>query len=102
MITKKEPVSLAEVTSMVKHDDEKNAALVSYLKNFNKLKKEKAFKLKEEIDALNNPKIKKEQVVKIIDFLPKDGVDLQKIFNESILSEEEINALLSVISNYRT
>ncbi len=102
MIMSKEPVSLAEVASMVKHDDDKNVALAVYLKNFNKLTKDKAFKLKEEIEGLNNPKVKKEIVVKIIDFLPKDAIDLQKIFNDSSLTEEEINALLSVISNYRT
>jgi len=102
MILQKEPISLAEVASIIKHDDEKNAALLAYLKNFNKLTKEKAFKLMKDIEGLNNPKIKKEILVKIIDFLPEEAVDLQKIFNDSSLTEEEINSLLSVISNYRT
>jgi len=98
-ILNKTPVSLAEVKDIVDKLEEKEE-LKAYLKKFAKLKKEKAEKLKEEIRALNNPKIKEENVIKIVDFIPKDAEEIGKIFSEVNLNEEEINAILNITKNY--
>ncbi len=92
-------VTLAEVQSIVKPLEEKQE-LKDYLKKFTKLKKEKADKLIEEIKALDNIKIKEENIVKIADFIPKDAEDLNKIFTEVSLTEEEINAILEITKKY--
>ena len=98
-ILEKTPMTLAEVKEIVKDLEEKQP-LKDYLKKFAKLSKEKATKLKEELVKLNNIKIKEENIVKIVDFLPKDAEDLNKIFTEVTLSEAEINEILEVVKKY--
>ncbi len=95
----KQPVTLAEVKEIVDKLEEKEE-LKAYLKKFTKLKKEKSEKLKEEIRALNNPKIKEENIIKAVDFLPKDAEEINKIFTEVSLNEEEINAILNITKEY--
>ena len=99
MILERMPVTLAEVNSYIKDSDEK-IPLHDYLKAFSNLPLEKAKKLKEEIRALNSHKIKEETIIKIVDMLPQDSEDLSKIFNDVSLSEEESQAIISIIKNY--
>lgn len=98
MILNKTPVTLAEVKEYVKGTD--NQVMEDYIKAFSKLSKPDANKCAEEIKALNNPKVKDESVIKIVDFLPKDSEDLSKIFMDVTLSEEESNAILEIIKKY--
>jgi len=98
-ILNKTPLNLTEVKEYIK-DIEENKVLQSYLKKFSKLKKDNAKALAEEIKALNNLKIKNENIVKIIDFLPKDQEDINKIFTDVSLSEEEANAIIEIVKKY--
>ena len=88
MILNKKPLTLADVTEYVK-GKEVSEPLTNYLKEFGKISKDKSDKLKEEIVALKNPKIKEENIVKAIDFLPKDKEEINKIFLENGLTDEE-------------
>ena len=99
IIKKTTPLTLAEVQSYAKDLEEKKD-IKDYLKKFTELTKEKAEKLKEEIHSLNNLKLKEENIVKIVDFLPKDSEDLNKIFTEVSLSEEESNAIIEIVKKY--
>ncbi|MBS3099100.1 hypothetical protein J4462_02720 [Candidatus Pacearchaeota archaeon] len=98
-ILSKTPVILAEVKDIVDKIENKQE-LQDYLKKFTVLKKDKALALKKEISELNNPKIKEENIVKIVDFLPKDSEDVNKIFTEISLNEEEINAIVEIVRKY--
>ena len=94
-----QPVTLAEVREIVKGIEEKKN-LEDYLKKYCKLSKEKALSMSEEIRSLNNLKIKNEHIVKVVDLLPKDAEDINKVFNDVSLNEEEINALLEIVRKY--
>ncbi|MFH1425233.1 MAG: hypothetical protein ABIG28_00685 [archaeon] len=98
-IQSRKPVMLAEVKEIVDKVEEK-PELKAYLKKFTKLKKEKVEVLKKEIEALNNLKIKEENIIKIVDFVPKDAEDVNKLFTEVSLTEEEINAILEITKKY--
>lgn len=100
IVQSKKPLSMAEAKSYVK-DGEESKVMLDYLKAFTKLKKADAEKLSEEIRALNNPKIKEENIMKVVDLLPVDSEDLNKIFVEVSLSEEEINTILGIIKKYQ-
>jgi DNA-directed RNA polymerase subunit F len=95
MILEKTPLSLAEVKEYTKSLED-NKQIQDYLKKFTKLNMEKSFQLKEKIIKLNNPKIKYDNLVKILDILPKNQEELNKIFTEVSLSEEETNAILEI------
>ncbi len=98
MILNRQPLSLAEVKYYIKDSEEKK--IVDYLKKFSNLDSKKASKIVEEIKALVNLKIKDEHIVKIIDFLPQDVEDVNRIFFDVRLTEEEINAILNITKNY--
>jgi DNA-directed RNA polymerase subunit F len=98
-VLNKKPLTLAELKSYGKHFEE-NKVVNDYLKTFTKLTKEKADKLMEEVRALNSPKIKEENIIKLADMLPEDAEDINKIFLEVSLSEEESNAILNIVKQY--
>lgn len=92
------PLSLAEVADLVKkHEDFENKPTASYLKKFNKVKFSEAQEISEKLRALNNVKIKESHIVKVIDFMPVDAEDVNKIFSDVSLSEEEIQAILQIV-----
>lgn len=99
MILSKKPLTLAEAKEYTKDLDEAKP-IHKYFKTFTKLTKDKAIKLREEIMALNNPKIKEEEAVKVADILPEDAEDVNKIFVEASLDEAEIKAVLDIVSKY--
>jgi DNA-directed RNA polymerase subunit F len=99
MIHDKTPITLAEVQEIVKPLEEKQE-IKDYLKKFTKLKKDKALELKKELTDLNNLKIREEHIIKLVDFVPKDSDDVNKILSDVSLTEEEINAILEITKKY--
>ena len=98
IIINKSPLALIVVKDYIK--DIENKQMADYLKKFTKLAVEKPGKITEEIRALSNPKIKEEDIVKVLDFLPEDTEDLNKIFTEVSLTEDETKAILDIIKKY--
>src|SRR3989338_2586448 len=99
MIISSKPLTLAEAKSYYEAGEDKRP-IDDYFKVFIKLSKEDSEKLAEEIRTLNNPKLKEEHIVKIVDFTPKDSEDLNKIAFDVNLSEGEINAILEITKKY--
>jgi DNA-directed RNA polymerase subunit F len=98
MLSKK-PLSMAETSTQIKGLSE-NKALEEYFKKFTKLSRDKAKSLAEQIRSLNNPKIKEEHVVKVVDFVPKDAEEVNKLFTDVSMSEDETNKILSITKEY--
>ncbi len=98
-VLNKTPLSLAEVKSMVK-DFEDKKPLEDYIKKFANISKDKSESLAKELHALNNPKVRDADVVKVSDFLPRTSEELNKLFVEVTLSEEESNAILEIVKKY--
>lgn len=99
MILNKKPLMLAEVKEYTKDLDDKKE-FHEYMKAFTKLSKSDALKCAEEIRALNNPKIKEEDIIKIVDIIPQDPEDINKIFLDVSLTEEESNTILGIVKKY--
>lgn len=98
-ILNKRPLSLAEAKVYIKETEEKKP-IEGYFKTFAKLDKTKAEKMADEIRSWNNPKIREEDIVKVVDFQPQDAEEVNKIFLEVSLSEEEINKVLETVKKY--
>jgi DNA-directed RNA polymerase subunit F len=99
MILEMRPLNLSEVKELAGDLDERKE-LRDYLKRFGKLSKVTANKLSEELAKLGNLKIKNEHIAKIVDFLPKNTVDLGKIFSDVSLDEKETNDVLEIVKGY--
>lgn len=101
MILERTPLDLNEVEEIIKDspDSEKKEEMTQYLKKFLKTKPEQAKKLREGLEKLDLLKMKKEHLVKIVDLFPMDASDLNKIFSDVSLTEDEINKILEVVKN---
>jgi DNA-directed RNA polymerase subunit F len=99
MILERQPLNLDEVREIIeKIDDSDNKEEMKvYLKKFLKTKPEKAKKLKEDLEKLDLLKMKREHLVKLVDLMPQDATDLNKIFTDVSLNEEETNKILNVV-----
>jgi len=101
MIKNIEPLSMAEVIDYVKKDDENETEIIGFIKKFNKLKVKEAIELKKEIEKLNSMKIRTEHIVKMIDLLPENAEELNKIFVDVSLDEDETKKILDAIKQFR-
>ena len=101
MILDRTPINMNEVNEIVNDIDDspRKEEIELYLKKFMKTKPNQAKKIKKEIEALDSIKIKRDHIVKIVDLLPADSSDLNKIFTDVSLNEEEINKILEIIKN---
>ena len=101
MIIERTPLNLNEVQEILKDipDSEKKENMEVFLKKFLKTKPEQAKKIKDGLDKLDLLKIKREHLVKIIDMLPEDASDLNKIFTDVSLNEDETNKILEIVKH---
>ncbi len=104
MITETKALSISEMLELLESaecDEERKKTLKSFFKKLNKLSYKDAIKLREDIEKLDFLKVKSYHIAKIIDNLPQDASDLNKIFSEESLNEDETNKLLEIIKNYK-
>ena len=99
MIRNSEPLSMAEVLEYIKKGEE--TEVIGFIKKFNKLKAKEVKELKQEIEALNILKIKPEYLVKIVDLLPESPEELNKIFVDVGLDEDETKKILDTIKKFK-
>ena len=100
MVIKEEtPITLAEVVAL-SGDSEKGKSIKSFIKRFNKMPVEKAKEMKQELKSLDLIKLKDAHIVKIVDFMPADAADLNKILSEVALDQEEVTKILDVVKKY--
>ncbi|MCX8193967.1 MAG: hypothetical protein N3G19_01240 [Candidatus Pacearchaeota archaeon] len=100
MIRDKKPVTLAEVRELLKgSESDKAKNTIEFIKKFTKMNVSEANKLKQELIALDIAKLKEEDIVKIIDFMPEDAEDVRKIFSGSDISleQDEITKILETL-----
>ncbi len=100
MIKNMKSLSLAESLKLVGTAEE-NKEIKMYIKKFSKIKPDKAEELRKDIEDLDNIKIKPDHISKIIDLLPEDSEDMNKIFSDIGLNESETNKLLEIVKKYR-
>ncbi len=92
---------MAEVIEYVKKNEEGDADIVGFIKKFNKLRAKEAKELRAEIEALGIMKVKPEYAIKIVDLLPESAEELNKIFADVSLDEDETKKILDTIKKYK-
>ena len=61
---------------------------------------EKAKEMKEELRALDLLRLKDKHIVKIVDFIPTDASELNKVMIDVSLDQDEVNKILDVTRKY--
>jgi DNA-directed RNA polymerase subunit F len=101
MIKNTKPLSMAEVVEYLKKNEDGETDIMGFVKKFNKLKSKEAKELKKEIETLGIIKMKQEYAVKIIDILPETSEELNKIFVDVSLEEDETKKILETIKKFK-
>ena len=98
MIKENEPISLCETKEYLKKS--KDSELNEFIKNFSKLDVKVAKELRKKLEKLDLLKLKKEDITKIIEILPQTKEELNKIFNDFSLDENETQTVLSAVKEF--
>ena len=100
MIKNNEVLNLLEVEEYVKKDGE-NQELIKFIKGFSKIKPKEAKELKKKLEGLELMKVKPEHIAKIIDMIPEDQEELNKIFVSVSLNEDETKKILDTVKEFK-
>ncbi len=101
MIKNKQPLSMAESREFIDSDTDKGKEMIGFIKKFIKLKPKKAKELRKKLQKMEMIKLKDKHISKIIDLLPETSEDLNKVFNDVGLNEDETKKILDTIKEYR-
>ena len=101
MIKYREPLSMTESLEYIGDSEEGETEIKKFIKKFVKLKPEEAKKMREKLSALGLLKLKAEYVAKVIDTLPENQENLNKIFTDVSLDEDEAKKILDTIEEFR-
>jgi len=99
MIKNNKILSMAECLEYVK--DKEDTEIVGFIKKFAELDSKQAKEMRKKIEELSLIKIRPAQIAKIIDFMPENIIDLNKIFEDITLDENESNKILDIVKQYK-
>ena len=100
MIKNNKPLSMAETTEYAKKD-EAGKEVVGFIKKFAKLKPAEAKRLRKKLQELDLIKLNEKHIVKLVDFLPDDSEEVNKVVVDSNLNEDEIKKILETIKEFK-
>lgn len=101
MIKDTELLSMAEVTPYIKKDADSEVDLIGFIKKFGKLNSKQSKELREKIEKLDFVKVNEMHIVKIIDLMPETAEELNKLFTDVSLNEDETNKILETTKEFR-
>jgi len=101
MIQNNEPLSMTEAMEYAKKDLETGKEVVGFIKKFTKLKPAEVKKLKDKLKELDLIKLNEKNMCKLVDFLPENTEDLNKILVDVNLNEDETKKILDTIKEFK-
>jgi len=100
MIRNIEPISIAEVVEYIKTEDA-GEEILGFIKKFTVLDSKKAKELRKKLEGLGLMRIKQENIIKIVDLMPENADDLNKIFAGVALEEDEKKKILETVKEFK-
>lgn len=101
MIKNSKPISMPEVLSYITGAGTDNSDVKGFIKKFPVLKEKEIGGFEEKLKNLGLIKLREEHVIKIIDFLPEDIEDLNRLFNDINFDEDETKKILEVVKEFK-
>jgi len=100
MIKNNEPLSMIEASKHIKKTEDE-ADVLGFIKKFAKVNLKEAKELRKKIKELELMKVKTEHITKIIDLMPENAEDLNKIFVNVSLNEDETKKILETVKEFK-
>jgi len=101
MIKNETPITMAEVAEYAKGNKDSENPIPKFIKEFAKLKAKDAREMTKKLEGLNLMKLKLEQIVKIVDLMPDNAEELNKIFIDMSLDEDETKKILETVKEFK-
>lgn len=101
MIKQNNSLSIVEALEYTDSKNESEAKLKKFLENFKKLNVDEAKNLREKLRGMELLKVGDSHISKIIDLVPENKEDLNKIFTEVSLDEDESKQILDAIEEFK-
>ncbi|MFH1325785.1 MAG: hypothetical protein ABIH49_03410 [archaeon] len=80
---------------------EGDSEIAGFIKKFTKLNPKETREFEKKLEDLNLMKMKQEQLVQVINFLPETQEDLNKIFVDVSLDEDESKKILDTVKQFK-
>jgi DNA-directed RNA polymerase subunit F len=100
MIKNSTPLSIAEAQEYISGNEESNDKIKEFINNFKKIDLSQAKELRKKLEELDLIKLKSTNISKLIDLLPENKEELNKIFIDVNLEEDETNKILDTIKEF--
>lgn len=99
MAISNKPLSLSEAKEYLQ--EEGNEEMKGFVNKFAKLDTEKAKELRSKLEELDLIKMSEHHVAKVIDILPTEIEEINKIFTDTSLEEDEKNQIIEVVKQFK-
>jgi len=101
MIKNIKPLSMAESLEYINKEEGSGADVIGFIKKFTNLKTENAKEMRKNLKNLELIKMNNNHITKIIDLLPKNSEELNKIFTDVSLDEDETKKILDTVKKHK-
>lgn len=100
MIRNSESLSMAEASEYIDKKSEQGAKALTFIKKFTKLNSEKAKEMRKKLEGLELVKLNEYNITKVIDLLPENAEEVNKIFTDVSLDEDETKKIIDIVKQY--
>ncbi len=101
MIRNTIPLSMAESLEYIEKEKKAEKPVADFIKKFVKITPKEAKELRKKLESLNIIKLNDMNISKIIDILPEKAEELNKIFVDISLDENETKRILDTIKEFK-
>ena len=101
MIRNTTPLSMAESLEYIEKDKRAEKPVADFIKKFVKISPKEAKELRKKLEELNIIKMNSTNISKLIDILPEKAEEVNKIFIDISLDENETQKILDTIKEFR-
>jgi len=101
MIKNSIPLSMAESLEYVEKDKKSENPVKEFIKKFVKLTPKEAKELRKKLEDLKIIKMNGESISKLIDIFPEKPEELNKIFTDVSLDEDETKKIFDTIKEFK-
>jgi DNA-directed RNA polymerase subunit F len=101
MIRERRPLNMGEVQEYLGNDREIETELKGFIKKFIKFNVKEAKDFSEDLRKMGIMRVNEENASKIIDLLPEDDEDINKIFTDVGLDEDEKKKILETVKKHK-
>ncbi|MEK6945727.1 MAG: hypothetical protein AABW63_02955 [Nanoarchaeota archaeon] len=101
MIKNTEAVSMVEAIEYLKEAKDEGKETVAFIRKFNKLLPKDGKEMREKLKKADIIKLDEKSISKIIDVLPENAEEVNKIFVGVSLDEEESKKILEIVKEIK-